>query len=218
MSRLFNKFAAVLVALSAASAGAADFSFTGTLPTANSRQNFDFTILSDATVTMRSLGYAGGVNQAGTTIVKGGFDTQFFLFGVASGALIDFNDDSVFIDGDGFPVCVSAIDPDTDECYDSGLTAALGAGSYRLVLTAYNNDAIGLIDDSFTCEGEDDFNGRTGDFAFDIRNVDSVTSTTIIVLPDRAGVVPEPASWALLIAGFGMTGSAMRRRRRAAVA
>ncbi|OYW83985.1 MAG: hypothetical protein B7Z20_11720 [Sphingobium sp. 32-64-5] len=29
------------------------------------------------------------------------------------------------------------------------------------------------------------------------------------------GGVPEPASWALLIAGFGLTGAAMRRRRAA---
>jgi PEP-CTERM motif len=33
-----------------------------------------------------------------------------------------------------------------------------------------------------------------------------------------AGTVPEPASWAMLIAGFGLTGAAMRRRRSAAVA
>ena len=30
-----------------------------------------------------------------------------------------------------------------------------------------------------------------------------------------SGAVPEPASWALLIAGFGLTGAAMRRRRTA---
>jgi PEP-CTERM motif len=30
--------------------------------------------------------------------------------------------------------------------------------------------------------------------------------------------VPEPASWAMLIAGFGLTGAAMRRRRSTAVA
>jgi uncharacterized repeat protein (TIGR03803 family) len=30
------------------------------------------------------------------------------------------------------------------------------------------------------------------------------------------GAVPEPASWAMLIAGFGLSGAAMRRRRRAA--
>ena len=28
------------------------------------------------------------------------------------------------------------------------------------------------------------------------------------------GVIPEPASWALMIAGFGLTGSALRRRAR----
>lgn len=32
------------------------------------------------------------------------------------------------------------------------------------------------------------------------------------------GVVPEPASWALLIAGFGLTGAAMRRKRTTIVA
>jgi hypothetical protein len=32
------------------------------------------------------------------------------------------------------------------------------------------------------------------------------------------GGVPEPASWAMLIAGFGLTGAAMRRRRTAALA
>ena len=32
------------------------------------------------------------------------------------------------------------------------------------------------------------------------------------------GAVPEPASWAMLIAGFGLTGAAMRRRRSVAVA
>ena len=32
-----------------------------------------------------------------------------------------------------------------------------------------------------------------------------------------SGTVPEPASWALLIAGFGLTGAALRRRRFATV-
>ena len=32
------------------------------------------------------------------------------------------------------------------------------------------------------------------------------------------GAVPEPASWALMIAGFGMTGAVLRRRRRTAIA
>ncbi len=32
-----------------------------------------------------------------------------------------------------------------------------------------------------------------------------------------SGTVPEPASWAMLIAGFGLTGAAMRRRRKTVV-
>ena len=32
------------------------------------------------------------------------------------------------------------------------------------------------------------------------------------------GAIPEPSSWAMLIAGFGLSGAAMRRRRMAAVA
>jgi PEP-CTERM motif len=48
--------------------------------------------------------------------------------------------------------------------------------------------------------------GRTG--------FDNITFGTDTPTPG----VPEPASWAMLIAGFGLTGAAMRRRRSTAVA
>ena len=38
-------------------------------------------------------------------------------------------------------------------------------------------------------------------------------SATLSVPPAGAGAVPEPASWALMIGGFGMVGGAMRRRK-----
>jgi hypothetical protein len=48
----------------------------------------------------------------------------------------------------------------------------------------------------------------------DVVSFDRLQSST---LPPPSGAVPEPAAWALMIAGFGLTGAAMRSRRRPAV-
>jgi len=39
----------------------------------------------------------------------------------------------------------------------------------------------------------------------------------LVLYNNGAGAVPEPASWAMLIAGFGLTGATMRRRRTTAI-
>nr|WP_310522913.1 PEPxxWA-CTERM sorting domain-containing protein [Polymorphobacter sp.] len=54
-----------------------------------------------------------------------------------------------------------------------------------------------------------DFAGGANFVGYDNITLGSITA---------GGGVPEPASWALLIAGFGLTGAAMRRRRNVAVA
>ncbi|PZU50028.1 MAG: hypothetical protein DI568_05065 [Sphingomonas sp.] len=41
-------------------------------------------------------------------------------------------------------------------------------------------------------------------------SVDSITSPSTILPPSSA--VPEPATWALMIVGFGLVGAASRRR------
>lgn len=46
-------------------------------------------------------------------------------------------------------------------------------------------------------------------------NIDLVSLTRVASVP--TSTVPEPASWALFIGGFGLIGSAMRRRRGSAV-
>lgn len=38
-------------------------------------------------------------------------------------------------------------------------------------------------------------------------------SGTVVPVPGSSGAVPEPSSWLLLIAGFGLVGTGMRRRR-----
>jgi hypothetical protein len=43
---------------------------------------------------------------------------------------------------------------------------------------------------------------------------DYISVLTVSVIPDTTpGGVPEPSTWALMIAGFGLAGSAVRRRR-----
>jgi hypothetical protein len=53
----------------------------------------------------------------------------------------------------------------------------------------------------------DDFGGSANDFTLDLS--EGVTN----ILGTGNSNVPEPASWAMLIAGFGLTGAVMRRRR-----
>lgn len=51
-----------------------------------------------------------------------------------------------------------------------------------------------------------------------MRNSLVALATLVLAMPVAAAfsgtpAVPEPASWAMLIAGFGLTGAALRRRR-----
>lgn len=180
-----------------------NFSFAGTLPNANSVKFFDFTVASTSTVTLRSWSYAGGVNAAGTSITSGGFDPMLTLFAMPSGAYV-YDQDDADDDGEIVPVDLS-----TGNAYDVLLPILLGPGDYRVALTAYDNAAEGDLADGFS--GDGDFDGRTNAFAFDILNVSSVTDVPV-------AAVPEPASWAMLIAGFGLIGATLRRRRALALA
>lgn len=46
---------------------------------------------------------------------------------------------------------------------------------------------------------------------------ETVRPTGVQVLASVNGAVPEPASWAMMIAGFGLAGAALRRRQRVSV-
>jgi hypothetical protein len=73
--------------------------------------------------------------------------------------------------------------------------------------------------------GVSEFNGMIDPMiSFDLGSGYDFSGLTLDVAPDAqppvtaGGGVPEPASWALMIAGFGLAGAALRRRRRAVVA
>jgi opacity protein-like surface antigen len=53
-----------------------------------------------------------------------------------------------------------------------------------------------------------------GNFALSFSGID----LDLTIAAQSVGGVPEPASWAMLIAGFGLTGAAMRRRRISTIA
>jgi hypothetical protein len=195
--KIFLASAAAAAALSASAAQAADFSFVGILPEPNTVLFFDFTVGSASAVTLRTYSYAGGTNAAGTIIARGGFDPILSLYNVATGQRAGQNDDGT---------CGQvALDPTTGSCYDTYLQSTLAAGTYRVAVTAFSNFGPATLGGAF--ENDGDFDGRTANFAFDVLNVGVATGP-------GAGAVPEPATWGMMIAGFGMMGAAMRTRRR----
>ena len=65
---------AIDVLFGGSGSNAADFSFTGNFNLDNDVQLFNFSVGAPSTVTLRTWSYAGGINAAGQTIARGGFD------------------------------------------------------------------------------------------------------------------------------------------------
>lgn len=115
----------------------------------------------------------------------------------------------------------------------------------NIALTPGYDNYLHLYRDSFNptaqftnlLAGNDDFPtiGRSG---FDVALLAGVTYFTVtsgfnnldfgawemtirgpgdILLPGGGGVIPEPGTWAMLIAGFGLVGAGLRRRRATAL-
>ncbi len=192
-----------LLALASSFASASDFSFQGTFTADDNVQLFTFTVGSTSTVTLQTWSYAGGVDAAGVTVPRGGFDPILALFD-STGAEINQNDDG----GDNVPA-----DPVTGQRYDTYLQSTLTPDTYTVSVMEYDNFANGPnLSDGFARAGQGDFtaefgcsagifcdvtgDNRTGNWEFDVLGVDSAS------LPP-GNVTPEPASFGLLIAGIG---------------
>jgi hypothetical protein len=198
-------FAASL-SLGSAAQAASNFSFTGALDDPSSVLFFDFNVGAASMVTLRSWSYAGGVNAAGATIARGGFDPILAVFALPTGDRIGQNDDGAGV----------AVDAVSGRAFDTLITGFLNPGDYRVSVMVFPNFAPTNVftgtfpgATTFVDASGVDLQPRSNQWAFDILNVNSA-----VLVP----AVPEPQSWALLIAGFGLTGAAMRRRRMAATA
>ncbi|MFM2410098.1 MAG: hypothetical protein RL481_926 [Pseudomonadota bacterium] len=82
---------------------------------------------------------------------------------------------------------------------------------------AYNRFSPG--EPNNCCGGEDYLHSFAGSQAWNDLQANNLGFISgYVVEYSRLGVVPEPASWALMIAGFGLVGGAMRRRQKISVA
>ncbi|MGH8763084.1 MAG: DVUA0089 family protein [Nitrosospira sp.] len=190
--------AIIALSLVTGSANAADFSFAGGFANDNEVQEFNFAVAGAAQdVTLRTWSYAGGTDAAGTVIARGGFDPIVSLFNASTGSLIGVNDDGHLV-----------TDPVSGNSYDSFLMQTLAAGNYTATVTQYSSFPSGSLADGFQGTGHSDFGGRDSHWALDVLNVGSASLGDSYVSP-----IPEPESYALLLAGLGLVGFMARRKK-----
>jgi hypothetical protein len=192
-------------ALAALAGGAqADaFTLSGNFSSDDQVALFTVTLDSAGTMLARSLGYAGGVDTLGVSHAAGGFDTMLFLFN-AAGVLVAQSDDGVNVPAD----------PATGLAADAAFSIALGAGSYTLVLTQYDNFPLGNLGTGFSQAGSGNFtptlsSGCTATAFCDWSGAARTSAWVLAV--EGVSAVPEPASALTLLAG-GLALLAWRRR------
>ena len=199
--RLFTTVAAMLVASLAGAANAQAVNEVGdageTLATAQ-------LITGGVTSISGSLVNLGG---AGANID----DIDLYRFSVsdpnAFGVTVDSNlsvdNDAQLFLFDSLGQFVAADDDGGDDQkpqFNVGVLAGRAAGDYYLAYDLFNSDPV------FTAGVLTGFNRRPAPFQ---------TGTYTLNITGAAGIaqgVPEPATWALMIAGFGLAGASMRRR------
>jgi hypothetical protein len=229
VTRTLCLLAAVGFGLSAES-----ISFTGTLSSPEDVFETTFTLTAADTVTFQTWGFGGGTNAAGQVIPAGGFDSLIALF---SGPVATA---TMYVDGFGNPLAdadnlsnppwsyvgncppagLVAIGTDND-CGDDFMQAALGAGTYTLVLTDANYVPNAVYDNGALSEGFTDFTGGVFQTCDSVSNdcitpggnygVDIVSAHSDLTTP-----TPEPSALPLLAVSLMALGSwkQFRKRRR----
>lgn len=182
--------AAALLSAAAVNASAANFTFTGSLENRNNVAFFDFS-LAGLTNNVRAWtdSFQSGVNFDPVIAIWRNTGSDWLRVGQ--------NDDNPSV-GPG------------QTHYDAGLSfASLTAGSYRLSVTPYSNFSNGsLLSQGFRFDSQPlTSHGRGNFFRVNLSNVDSASPVS---------PVPEPETYAMLLAGLGlMVGFARRRKQQA---
>lgn len=103
--------------------------FSGTLVSDEDLKTFFFKVSDESTITIRTLGYAGGTQSDGNVVPSGGFDSFLTLFVFPGGDLVTTNDDGPNANSD----------PETGQWLDAAIQQDLAPGSYLAVLSQYDN-------------------------------------------------------------------------------
>ena len=191
-------------------ASASALSFEGNLDPVNPNDVFltTFTLSSQADVAVQTWGYGGtagapsGANATGVVIGAGGFDPYVSLFvGAGAGAtFLASNDDGLCPPGTPFPACA-----------DSTLrVTGLAAGTYTLALTLPFN--FSFAENLGAGSLGDGFIGL--DASYSDGSCAGVCTNHYAVDITSAGLVPEPTTTSLLLAGV-LAVAALTRRRQA---
>jgi hypothetical protein len=223
-----------LLVATATSLSAESFSFTGTLSSPEDVFENTFTLTTADTVTFQTWGFGGGTNAAGQTIAAGGFDPLIALFSgpVATATMVADGSGNPLADADNLanlpwsyvgncPGAGTVAIGSSNDCGDVFMQAALGAGTYTLVLTDANNIPAAIYDNGDLSEGFVDLTAGVfqtcdsvsgdcitpnGNWAVDIVSAQSSFAT----------VVPEPSTLSLLCVGMLLFAGAKWSNRRLA--
>lgn len=223
MHKLLLVAAVSLAALPAQAAIVIDKSIDalGTLPTFNAsnratNQNFLVRFTLDSATTLTGAAIYSNFPTALETSLLGNAVVLKFRNDVDGGPDVSnfatFNSTISVEDNGG-----STSAPNSKQLYASFAPLALAAGTYWFGLSGVNEIGIDL---RFGTPGGTPFVQLGNDTVSNSGNLQG-GSTLYYRLYDGAplgGAIPEPASWAMLIAGLGLTGATLRRRRQTAAA
>jgi hypothetical protein len=202
-----------ILILLAASLPGGTLSFTDSFALDDQVESIWFNASGD--VTIRTWGYAGGINGEGKTIARGGFDPYLALFD-PTGLLIAVDDDG----GAQVSADVPA-PPGTGFRWDAFLfLSGLAPGQYLLALTQSNNFANGpFFADGFSRQDEGNFTGPDqgipdGSF-LDVSGSQRTNLWAVDVTGDVSEPAPEPGMFwltgiALAVCAYHLTSSTRR--------
>jgi len=158
-----------------------------------------FTLSGTTTITGFTF---GGWSTAGTQLstVNYGFSSSSAAYSQTGTSALTFG---AVVPGTGFGGAYDARD------YAGSVTPiTLGAGTWYFSLggAVATDGGFGYWDIN---------NGPSSAYigGFNLAGIYGPTSSEAFTLTSANGGVPEPASWALMLGGFGLVGGAMRRRR-----